>query len=56
VGSCQHNVAHPQVTDVGDGTKMRTIASNMPEMQIRKSDSWWSHRFGVGRETRHFSI
>ena len=35
---------------------MRTIASNMPEMQIRKSDSWWSHRFGVGRETRHFSI
>ena len=48
-------MTHPQVADVGDGMKMWTIASNMPEMHIGKSDSGWSYSFGVGREIRNFS-
>ena len=35
--------------------KMWTIASNMPELQIGKSDSGWSYSFGAGREIRNFS-
>jgi hypothetical protein len=46
---CHHSMAHPPVTDRGDGLQIWRVAANMLNKQLRTTDSGWSSSLRVGQ-------
>jgi hypothetical protein len=48
-GSCQYNMARPQVEEIGDGLQLWRAAANVLNMQPRTASKGWSCSLEVGR-------